>query len=135
MTDRERERLMAELVAQPKERRLDWLADLPRDRLQQYKRILGREDIRKLNEHIDRRIAASKAPTVESWLAEARAGKATSPDAMIEVLREIAPKLRDTDALWVDRIATTAAGRSFSRKQLATLRGIYARYFRPEDAD
>lgn len=129
-----RERLVADLQAIPREKRMDWLADLPPDRLAEYRRILPRDDLAKLNRHIEGRIRDARRPTLESWKEDARAGRATSVDAMITVLREVRDRLRPTDAQWIDRIEKTAAGRSYSRKQEATIRGIYARYFRESGA-
>ncbi len=48
---------------------------------------------------------------------------------MVEVLRERADRLRPQDALWLDRITTTASAGSYSKRQEAVIRGIYERYF------
>jgi hypothetical protein len=123
------DKLRAELEEIPRAERLDYLAALPADRLAAFKRVLSPGEVRKLNQHIDRATRRRAEPTYESWLAEARAGRATSPDAMVEVLRERAERLRPQDALWIDRIATTASAGSYSKKQAAVIRGIYERYF------
>lgn len=124
-----RGRLIEELTAVPRASRLAWLADLPEERRAAFRAIMPPDDARKLNQYIAAQAAERKKPSVDSWLAEARAGEATSPDAMIQVLREIADRLRPSDLQWLDRIERTAAGRSWSRKQAATVTGIYRRYF------
>jgi len=113
----------------PREKRLDYLADLPPDRQTLFKRILPREDIKKLNDHINRLTRKRATPTYETWLADARAGRASSPDAMIEVLRENAARLRPQDSTWITRITDTASAGAFSRRQEEVIRAIYARYF------
>lgn len=123
--------LRKELEAVPREDRLDFLAGLPRERQVRFKRILPPGDITKLIEHIDRQVARRAKPSYETWLAEARAGRAANPDAMIEALREIAAKLRPQDAMWISRIADTASAGSYSSRQEQVIRSIYARYFRP----
>lgn len=128
------DRLRQKLQSIPAPERLDFLADLPAAEQVQYKRILGPDDVKKLNAHIDRRRRDAKKVTVESWLAEARAGRATTPDAMVEVLREVFDRLRPQDADWIRRIDATASAGSFSKRQREVISGIYARYFRPEDA-
>ena len=127
--DTSRENLRRELEAIPRPERLAYLAGLPSDRLVAFKRLLSRDEVRKLNQHIDRETRRRAKPTYESWLAEARAGRASSPDAMVEVLRECADRIRPRDALWLDRITTTASAGSYSKKQAAVIRGIYERYF------
>lgn len=122
-------RLRAELEAIPKSQRMTYLADLPPARQAAFKRLLSPADIKKLNAHIDGRLKQAATPTHAKWIAEARAGRATSPDAMIEVLRENAARLRPQDAQWIDRIVAGAAGRSFSAKQEGVIRAIYARYY------
>ena len=139
MTDRETQALIAEIQAIPKPQRVAYLADLPEARQRALKRILGADDIRKLNDEITRRkTVRPKLQSRDEWLADARAGRASSIDAMIEVLREVREKLRPNDAQWVSRIDETAKGRSFSRKQKAVIEGIYKRYFdqsEPTDRD
>ena len=125
-------RLREELQAVPKPQRLDFLADLPPARQAVFKRILSREDIRKLNEHLDRRVRTRARPSYEVWIAEARAGRATTPDAMIEVLSESTDRMRPEDAAWIKRITLTASGRSFTKRQEQVIRGIYARYYGPQ---
>lgn len=121
--------MIEELTAVPKEQRLAWLADLPEERRASFRALMAPEDVRKLNQFIAAQAVERKKPTVDSWLADARAGEATSPDAMIQVLREVADRLRPADLQWLDRMERTAAGRSWSRKQSATITGIYRRYF------
>ena len=121
--------LRSELEAIPREDRLEFLANLPRDRQVAFKRILPPDAIEKLIAHLNRRVQRSKVPSREQWLAEARAGRAASPDAMIEVLLASDTKLRPKDAMWIKRIADTAAAGAFSRKQEEVIRSIYARYF------
>ena len=132
MSDRERDALIQELQAIPKPERLDYLARLPEERQRAFKRILPPDDIRKLNDAITRAKTKPKVMTTEAWLAEARAGKATSVDAMIGVLREIEARLRPQDLQWISRIEETAKGRSFSRKQAAVIERMYRRYFRDD---
>ncbi|MBT8485123.1 MAG: hypothetical protein KJO43_06055 [Phycisphaerae bacterium] len=127
--DDEAARLRRELEAVTPSERLDYLAALPPERQNRFKRILSRDEIKKLNDHIDRLLRQRAKPTYESWIADARAGRASSPDAMIEALRENASRLRPRDAQWIERISETAGGRSFSKKQEAVIRGIYERYF------
>ncbi len=129
MSDSAREKLIAELQAVPKPERLTWLAALPEQQQRAYKQILPAADVRKLNDTIIRLRQKPKVMSREVWITEARAGRATSEDAMIEVLREVADKLRPRDAQWISRIESSVAGRSFSRKQAAVIRGIYERYF------
>ena len=115
----------------PREERLDYLAALPADRQAKFRRILPREDVKKLNNHIDRMLRRRAAPSREQWLADARAGKASSPDAMVEVLLELGEKLRPQDASWISRITATASAGAYSRRQQDVIRGIYTRYFDP----
>jgi hypothetical protein len=129
--DHERTRLLEELQAVPRGQRIEYLAGLPPERRTAFKRILPRDDIRKLNDHIDRLRRRRAIPTHESWLADARAGRAASPDAMVEVLREKLDQLRPQDALWIKRITDTASAGSYSKRQEEVIRGIYARYFDP----
>lgn len=129
MSTSENAALRERLAAIPKNERLDFLANLPREELVRFKRILPKEDLRKLTDHIDRLLRASRKPTLESWLAEARAGRASTPEAMVEVLREAAHRLRPQDAIWLRRIDETAAAGGFSRRQQQVIRGIYERYF------
>jgi hypothetical protein len=121
--------LRRELEAIPRAERLDWLAGLPRQRQTAFKRILPRDDLARLNRRIDDLERQRRIPTVESWLADARAGRANSPDAMIEVLKEVAGRLRPQDAQWIGRIETTASAGGYSKRQRAVIEGIYARYF------
>jgi hypothetical protein len=121
--------LRKELEAVPKPERLDYLANLPRDRQASFKRILSPEELKKLNEHIDRLVRQRSKPTYETWIAEARAGRASSTDAMIEVLREENHRLRPQDALWISRISETASAGSYSRRQQEVIGAIYDRYF------
>ena len=130
MTDRQK--LIDELTAVPKHERLRYLAALPEARLRAFKQIMPPADIKKLNDHIDRALKKAAEPSYEKWIAEARAGRASTPDAMIEALREIEGKLKPQDALWVSRITDTASAGGFSRKQTAVITGIYARYFAPD---
>jgi len=123
------DQLRRELEAIAPAERLDYLASLPPDRLALFKRLLSRDEVRKLNQHIDRVTRRRAKPSYESWLAEARAGRASSPDAMVEALKERADRLRPSDALWIDRITTTASAGSYSKRQEAVIRGIYERYF------
>ncbi|MCA9296250.1 MAG: hypothetical protein KC983_07020 [Phycisphaerales bacterium] len=125
------EKLRDELAAIVAGDRLAYLADLPASRLAEFKRIMPPEDIRALNAFIDRRLRERAKPTVASWLAEARAGRTTSVDAMVDVLREVADRLRPQDATWLKRITEDAPGGNYSRRQAETLRSIYARYFVP----
>ncbi|MHC4993064.1 MAG: hypothetical protein ACYTGC_18990 [Planctomycetota bacterium] len=127
--DVERARLSKELEAIPRSERLDFLANLPPDRRARFKRILPREDIKKLNDHLDRLVRKRATPTAETWLAEARAGRASSPDAMVEVLQEQLERLRPQDATWIRRISDTASGGAYSKRQEEVIRAIYARYF------
>ncbi|MHC4908566.1 MAG: hypothetical protein ACYTF9_02445, partial [Planctomycetota bacterium] len=108
--------------------RMDFLADLPRDELAKFKRLLPPEDIKKLNRHIDLRVKQAKRPTVESWLADARAGKATTTEAMVEVLGEITYRLHAQDVTWLRRLKDVAAP---SRKQSDVIRRMYRKYFDP----
>lgn len=128
-TDDERARLLEELQAIPKGERLEYLAGLPTDRRAQFKRILPREDIKKLNDHVDRQLRRRSLPTYESWIADARAGRATTPDAMVDVLLEQPDRLRPQDLTWIRRITETASAGSYSKRQEAVIRAIYARYF------
>jgi len=121
--------LMDELAAIPRENRMDWLASLPMERQNRFKAMLSREDVAKLNKHIEFRLREARKPDRESWLAEARAGKATSVEAMMEVLSEVEEKLRDGDAAWIRRLREGSPGGAFSRKQDDTIRSIYRRYF------
>jgi hypothetical protein len=121
--------LRRELAAIPPDERLDYLAGLPADRQVAFKRILPRADLAKLNAHLDRLARLRRKPTLESWLADARDGRASTPEAMIEVLREMGDKLRPKDAEWIRRIETTASAGGFSKKQQEVIRAIYARYF------
>lgn len=109
--------LRRELEAVPAAERLDYLAALPRERLVAFKRILSRDDVAKLNAHIDRQVAKRHAPTLENWLAAARAGNAETPEAMVEVLREIIDRLSTADAGWIRRIEETSGAVGYSRKQ------------------
>ena len=122
--------LRAELEAVPRGERLAWLADLPAARLALFKRLLPAADKKKLNEFIDLRLRERARPSVKSWLADARAGKATSVDAMVDVLREAAERLRPNDRTWLERITTSAPGGNYSRRQCDVIRSLYARYFR-----
>ena len=128
--DDETARLRKELEAIPREGRLDYLAGLPPERQAPFKRILPREDLRKLNRHIDRLARQRAAPSYEKWIAEARTGRAATPDAMVEALLEVKDRLRPQDATWIDRITDTASAGSFSKRQEQVIRAIYARYFR-----
>ena len=71
----------------------------------------------------------AKRPSVESWLADARAGHAATPEAMVEVLREVLDRLRPQDKQWIERIDRTAAAGSFSKRQREVIGAIYAKYF------
>lgn len=124
--------LLRELEGVPREERLAYLAGLPPERQAAFRRIMPRADVEKLNEFIDRTRRQEARPTYDKWIAEARAGRARSPDAMIEVLREVSDRLRPQDALWVSRISDSTTGRSFSKKEAGVIQGIYARYFRAE---
>ncbi len=121
--------LRERLAAIPRAARLDFLANLPRDEQVRYRRILPPEDVRKLTEHVDRLVRARRRPTLESWLAEARAGRATTPEAMVEVLREAFDSLRPQDAAWIRRMDETASASGFSKRQQQVIRAIYERYF------
>ena len=121
--------LRKELEAVPKPDRLDFLASLPPDRQVRFKRILAREDIKKLNSHMDRLVRQRSAPSYEKWIAQARAGCATSPDAMVEVLQEQAERLRPQDSIWISRITETASAGAYSKRQEQVIRAIYSRYF------
>ena len=121
--------LRKELEAVPTGKRLDYLAALSPERLREFKRILPQDDVKTLNRHVDLLAAKRKKPTLDSWLADARAGKAATPEAMVEVLREVFDKLRPQDVEWIKRIDATAAAGSFSKRQQAVIRGIYERYF------
>ncbi|MHC5003460.1 MAG: hypothetical protein ACYTJ0_10085 [Planctomycetota bacterium] len=127
--DADRARLLKELQAVPKAERLDYLAGLPPERRAEFKRILPREDIRKLTSHMDRLVRQRSAPSYETWIADARAGRASSADAMVEVLREALDRLRPQDATWIRRITDTSPGGSYSKRQEEVIRAIYARYF------
>lgn len=120
---------LAILQSIPAEERLDYLADLPRSEFMRFKRVLSPADLAKVNQHIATRKRDAAKPTLESWLADARAGRASTPDAMIAVLREIQDRLRPQDATWIKRIEDTAAAGSYSQKQRAVIAGIYERYF------
>ena len=85
--DDEQAALRQTLEAVAPAKRLDYLAGLPREELARYKRILPPDDLKKLMQHIDLLVRRKRAPTVESWLADARAGQAATPEAMVEVLR------------------------------------------------
>jgi hypothetical protein len=128
-SDAERQRMLEELAAVPRPERLAWLAGLPDDRLSAFRRILAPADQAKLDALRLAKARAAKQPTLTSWLEDARAGRATTPDAMIEVLLEIRERLRPNDALWVDRIQRSTAGRGYSRKQAALIKGVYERYY------
>ena len=117
------------LEAVPPGERLDFLAGLPREELMRYKRILPPDDLKKVNQHSDLLVRRQRTPTVESWLADARAGRAATPEAMVEVLREVLDRLRPQDADWVRRIDETAAAGGFSKRQRAVIGAIYTRYF------
>ena len=125
----EKQRMLAELSAIPRPERLAWLAGLPEDRRSSFRRILPAPDQAKLDAMVLAKVREAKRPTLAGWLEEARAGRATTPDAMIEVLAEIRAKLRPNDALWLDRIQRSTAGRGYSRKQAALVKGIYERYY------
>lgn len=127
--DKERERLRRELEAVPKSERLDYLAGLPAERRLSFKRILPREDIKKLNSHMDRLTRRRATPSYETWIAEARAGRASSPDAMVEVLGEQLDRLRPQDSTWIRRITDTSSGGAYSKRQEEVIRAIYTRYF------
>jgi Mg/Co/Ni transporter MgtE len=127
--DHENAALRQELEAIPREDRLDYLAKLPPDRQARFKRILPKEDLAKLNQHIDRLVRKQRTPTLESWLADARAGRASTPEAMVEVLREVSDRLRPQDAAWIQRIDATASAGGFSKRQRDVIHAIYARYF------
>ena len=128
-SDAERQRMLEELAAVPKPERLAWLSELPDDRLSAFRRILAPADQAKLDALRLAKARAAKQPTLTGWLEDARAGRATTPDAMIEVLLEIRERLRPADALWVDRIQRSTAGRGYSRKQAALIKGVYERYY------
>ena len=121
--------LRRELESIPPGERLDYLANLPPERQNAFKRILPRADLQKLNLHIDRLARQRRKPTLESWLADARDGRASTPEAMIEVLREVSDRLRPKDLEWIQRIETTAAAGGLSKRQQDVIRSIYARYF------
>ncbi len=128
-SEAERRRMLEELAAIPRPERLAWMAALPDERRAAYRRILGPEDRRKLDQLMLARAREARRPSLTGWLEEARAGRATSPDAMIEVLLEIRDRLRPNDARWVDRIRRSTAGRGYSRKQAALIKDLYARYY------
>ena len=65
-SDDERARLLEELQAIPKSDRLEYLASLPPDRRATFKRVLPREDIKKLNSHIDRLVRQRRPRTTRS---------------------------------------------------------------------
>ena len=48
---------------------------------------------------------------------------------MIEALLEQFDRLRPQDATWIRRIADTASGSGYSKRQEEVIRAIYARYF------
>jgi predicted transcriptional regulator len=125
--------LRRELESIPAAERLDYLADLPRERLAAFRRALTRDELAKLNAHLDRQVARRHAPTLENWLAAARAGNAETPEAMVEVLREILDRLAPPDRTWIDRIEKTSGAVGYSKRQRAVIAGIYAKYFRPGD--
>ena len=128
-TDDERAVLRRRLEAVPPGERLDYLAGLPREELTRFKRILLPEDLKKLMRHIDLLVRQRRTPTVESWLADARAGRAATPEAMVAVLREIVARMRPQDADWIRRMDETAAAGGFSKRQREVIGAIYARYF------
>ncbi|MEM7210318.1 MAG: hypothetical protein AAF479_00280 [Pseudomonadota bacterium] len=128
-SDRELAALREELESVPKNERLDYLANLPREQLERYRRLLPPTDRKKLNEHMDRLMKKRDTPTYESWLAEAVAGRASTTDAKMEALRVHVERLRPQDATWVRRIDETASAGGFTPKQAAVIEGIYARYF------
>ena len=101
--------LRAELEAIARKDRLTYLAGLPAERQMLFRRILPMEDIRKLNQRVDLLERERRKPTLESWLADARAGRAATPEAMVEVLKELADRLRPQDADWIRRIDETAS--------------------------
>jgi DNA-binding TFAR19-related protein (PDSD5 family) len=127
--EQEKQRMLAELAAIDRPARLAWLADLPAERRDAFRRILPPADREKLDAVVLAKAKQARQPGPNAWLEEARAGRATSPDAMIEVLLEIRGRLRPNDAVWIDRIRQSTAGRGYSRKQAAVLAGIYERYY------
>jgi len=125
--------LRKQLEDLPRTERLPFLAALPRDEQTAFKRLLSPEDRAALNAYIDAKRREAARPTVESWLEEARQGRATSVDAMVDVLTESISRLRETDAVWIRRITADCPGGHYSRRQEEVLRSIYRRYFRRED--
>jgi hypothetical protein len=128
----EQARRLAALQAIPKADRLDFLAGLPEAEQAAFKRLMAPADIKKLNDHIDRGLRQRAKPSVENWLAEARAGRATSTDAMVDVLKEIETRLRPQDQLWLRRLTESSPGGLFSKRQANVIRSIYRRYFAPD---